>query len=100
MRNIILTYIMKENRNILRITDPLYTPKTSYNVFDRFLLRLIKDPRDLPFMHFVIEATLVILPLAFYFYFGAPHWIFLALYVPFNIFFYMDRFILIFHNTS
>ena len=91
---------VRESTNILTITDPTYKPKASNNFIDRFLLRLINDPRDLPFMRFLIEATVVVVPVVFYIYFGSPHWIILALYVPFNIFFYMDRFILILHNTS
>ncbi len=91
---------MKEPADVLRITDPVYEPKDSYNVLDRFLLWLIVDPRDLPFMHFIVEATLIIVPLVFYIYVGPVSWIVVGLYVPFNVFFYMDRFILLLHNTS
>lgn len=91
---------MKENEKILSITDPVYKPKAGYNIMDRFLLRLINDPRDLPFMHFIIEATVVVLPLVFGLYFYSIHWAVAMLYVPFVVFVYMDRFILILHNIS
>jgi len=91
---------MRTIENIPVVTDSGYEPKAAYNALDRFLLRLINDPRDLPFMHFVIEASVVIVPLAFALYFSAVPWIVAALYLPLNILFYMDRFILMLHNTS
>lgn len=91
---------MSQNTKELCITDPVYKPRTSYNILDRYLLRLINDPRDLPFMHFVIEATVVIMPLVFGLYFYSVNWIIAMLYVPLTILLYMDRFILILHNIS
>ena len=82
------------------LADPIYRPQRSVGSIDRLLLKLIRDRRDLPFLHFMIEATGVVLPLATYCYFGSPSWIVLVLYAPFVIMLYMDRFILILHNTS
>jgi hypothetical protein len=85
---------------ILNITDPVNLPRTRYRAFDRLLLKLINDPRDLPFLHFLIEATVVVVPIVLYLYLGSAPWFVAALYVPFNILVFMDRFILILHNTS
>ena len=82
-------------------TDPVYHPRSHDNALDRFLLKFINDRRDLPFMHFILQANLVILPFAFYL-FGAGnfHWWLGAIYLAVNVPMFMDRFILILHNTS
>jgi len=46
------------------ITDPIYTKKESLTAPDQFLMRFIKDPRDLPFMHLLVSIHLTVLPLA------------------------------------
>jgi fatty acid desaturase len=51
-------------------------------------------------MYFFLEALLIAIPLVIFFYLISLPGYFLALYVPFNIFFFMDRFILILHNIS
>ncbi len=91
---------MSLSLNIPLITDPVYSPPTSYGFIDRRMLRLINDPRDLPFMHFMLEATFIIMPLAAAIFLGWIPWFIAVLYVPLNVFFYMDRFILILHNSS
>ncbi len=91
---------MKEIPNTLVITDSMYKKKPMYSMGDRLLMRFINDPRDLPFMYFLVQATLIIVPLIVLLYIVAIPWYFAALYVPFNIFLFMDRFILLLHNTS
>ncbi|HVJ89435.1 MAG TPA: fatty acid desaturase [Labilithrix sp.] len=84
----------------LTLTDPVYRPKASHGPVDRFFLRFINDERDLPFVHFMVEATLVVIPFALYLYLGTFRWWLAAIYLPLNFAWYMDRFILILHNTS
>jgi hypothetical protein len=82
------------------ITDPVYVKKEHYGVLDRQLLRMIRDPRDLPFVHFMLEATLLLLPAAALMY-VLPFQPWLApVYVVGNLWWFMDRFILILHCTS
>ena len=54
----------------LRITDPVHRPVENPGLLNRQLLRLLNDPRDLPFLHFILEANLVVVPMA--------AWLFLA----------------------
>jgi Fatty acid desaturase len=84
----------------LILTDPVYRPKAAYGRFDRFFLSLINDARDLPFAHFIVEASLILVPFAIYLFVGTFRWVFAAAYLPITIGWFMDRFILILHNTS
>ena len=60
---------------------------------------LIRDPRDLPFLSLMAQATLVLLPFAVALYVGFRWWA-AALYLAINFFVFLDRFILMLHNTS
>jgi fatty acid desaturase len=84
----------------LVLTDPVHRPRPQPGRFERFLLSLIHDPRDLPFLHFIIEANLVVVPFAAFLFFGPWHFWLAPIYLALAIPFYMDRFILILHNTS
>lgn len=48
----------------LAITDPVYVPKQKLSAFEKWCLTIIKDPRDLPFMHLLLQIHLIVLPLA------------------------------------
>lgn len=81
--------------------DPIYQPKTQRNWLERQLLKLINDPRDLPFLTLCIQSTLIVIPFAIYLYLpGRFNWILGGLYFFVNSFFFMDRFILMLHCTS
>ncbi|MCB9638785.1 MAG: fatty acid desaturase [Myxococcales bacterium] len=85
----------------LRIDDPRFTPKEHYGPVDRFLLSMIKDERDLPFAQLCLQSTLFIIPFAIVLYIpGIFRWWLGAAYLVLNVFFFMDRFILMLHNTS
>ncbi len=83
------------------LTDPRYEKPDSHGPIDRFFLRYIKDERDLPFIYLNLQASLVLFPFAvFLFWPGNFRWwlgliYFVVLYVGF-----VDRFILMLHNTS
>jgi hypothetical protein len=76
-------------------------PPTSHGPLDRRLLRLIKDPRDLPFVHVSLSALVVLLPLAIAIFLvdPLPWWLpvgyLAALFVGF-----IDRYTLMLHCTS
>jgi hypothetical protein len=82
------------------LTDPTYQPKASYGFFDRQFLKLINDPRDLPFVRFMVEATLVLIPIGIsLFFWNFPWWVG-GLYWALNFGNYLDRYILILHCSS
>jgi fatty acid desaturase len=54
-------------KSLQPLRDRLFEPKT-YGWFDRFLLRFIRDERDLPFLHLILKVSILILPLAFLIY--------------------------------
>ena len=82
-------------------TDPIYQPADRESALDRRLLALINDQRDLPFLHFMLQSLAVIVPFAVYLFLpGRFTWWLGALYLAVNIPWFMDRFILILHNSS
>lgn len=83
----------------MNITDPGFTPKTSYNFFERQALRLIRDERDLPFIKLMARIMFIIIPISVLMFFWFKWWI----AVPFmilNIATGVGPFILMLHNTS
>lgn len=88
----------------LKITDPMSAPPPSGPI-DRLFLRIMPDPRDLPFVRLTLAMTVVLLPCALA-VFVLPQWLgfstwFLALpywALLFGVFF--DKYILMLHNTS
>lgn len=54
-------------RVLTAIHDPVFVPRL-YSRFDQFLLRFIKDERDLPFVHLCLRITLTLIPLSILLY--------------------------------
>ena len=50
-------------KTLSAINDPVFTSRT-YNSFDRFFLRYLKDERDLPFVYLTLRITFILIPLA------------------------------------
>jgi hypothetical protein len=46
------------------ITDPVYIPKEKYSGYDKFWLRYINDPRDLPFIYLLTAIHILVIPVA------------------------------------
>ncbi len=83
----------------MNITDPGFTPKESYNFFERQALKLIRDERDLPFIKLMTRIMFIIIPISVLMFFWFKWWI----AVPFmilNIATGVGPFILMLHNTS
>lgn len=83
----------------MNITDPGFTPKASYNFFERQALNLIRDERDLPFIKLMMRIMFIIIPISVLMFFWFKWWI----AVPFmilNIATGVGPFILMLHNTS
>ena len=65
------------------------------------LASLLHDPRDLPFLVLSATATVVIIPFALALYIpGVFHWWLAVAYLLVNGLGFLDRFILMLHNTS
>jgi len=94
--------------------DPHFTKPASYTAFERVALRLINDERDLPFVKLTVTASLSLFPAAgFLFWISSPwvpdalapqaallFWPLSIAYLLINAFVFLDRFILMLHNTS
>lgn len=82
-------------------TDPIYVPNENPGALDRFFLKFINDPRDLPFLHLSLHASLVLFPFAiFLFWPGQFRWWLALIYMFLSLRVFLDRFILMLHNTS
>lgn len=81
--------------------DAAYTPSDAPNALDRVALRWVKDPRDLPFFHLILQIALVQLPFALVLLAveSFPWWLG-ALYIAVMALGFLDRYILMLHNTS
>lgn len=85
----------------LEITDPGFTPVTQRNAPERLALRFIRDERDLPFVWLSLQMTLVLLPAAaLLFWPGVFRWWTAPLYWALLFGVFLDRYILMLHNTS
>jgi fatty acid desaturase len=86
------------------ITDPVYSKPLNYNKFDLFLLKYIRDERDLPFIYFTLKILFVLIPFAVLLFTpvlsGWIWWLAASLYVALNVVFFIGRFALMFHCTT
>ncbi|HZI54877.1 MAG TPA: fatty acid desaturase [Chitinophagaceae bacterium] len=86
------------------ITDPIYVPKEKYTWFDKFWLRLINDPRDLPFIYLLTSIHILVLPAAVILYTplleGWYWWLAFIPYFYFSQLYFKGRFGLMLHCIS
>jgi len=81
--------------------DAFYKPAEEPGAFDQFARSLINDPRDVPFVALSLTASVCLFPAAAYlFYLRTFPWWYAAIYLPFLFLVFVDRFILMLHNTS
>jgi fatty acid desaturase len=80
----------------------LTTVSTGYSApLDRAFGGFLNDPRDAPFVRLMASATLVVLPFAALLYVpGVFRWWLGLIYLAVNFAVFLDRFILMLHNTS
>ena len=89
------------SRPLAAITDPRFTPKDRRSGIERFFLGLINDERDLPFIWLSIQMTVTILPAAALLYApGLFRWWMAPLYWALVFLVFIDRYMLMLHNTS
>jgi len=88
----------------LLLTDPVFTPRSSYSAFDRFWLARLNDERDLKFVHLTLQITFIMLPLGILLFIPAITgwwwWAIAALYYWVSNFVFKGPFGLMLHCTS
>lgn len=85
------------------ITDPQFIEKKSFNAFDQFWLKRIRDKRDLVLVYFTLRLVAIFIPMAILLYLPLPWmlWVPVAIfYTWMNVFRYKSRFTLMMHITS
>lgn len=81
--------------------DPIHATKPSYNVFERWALSLINDPRDLVFVKDSFKLLAIFLTTAVYLSIpGNFSWYIAGPYLALNLLVLMPPFVLMLHNTS
>lgn len=91
-------------KTLSAITDPVYVPKEKYSWYDKFWLRYINDPRDLPFIYLLTAIHILVLPAAIILYTPLLQgWYWWLLYVPYfyvSQMYFKGRFGLMLHCIS
>ena len=83
------------------ITDPRFDKKERLPFYDRLALRFIRDERDLPFIHLALQMTFIQLPFAIALFVpGVFRWWLAVAYLAMAFLVFIDRYILMLHNTS
>src|SRR6476620_11399740 len=86
------------------LTDPQFTKPASYSWFNRKMLALIRDERDLPFIALMLKCTFTLIPLAIIMYVvpvgNIYWWTAAALYFIVSNFMFKGPFGLMLHCTS
>ncbi|MFC2176312.1 fatty acid desaturase, partial [Bacteroidota bacterium] len=82
-------------------TDPVYIKKDRLSWLDNFILRFIRDERDIVFVHTMLKMALIIIPAAaFLFIPGRFSVWFSVIYLSVNWMFFTPPYILMLHCTS
>lgn len=83
------------------ITDPQYVPRSRFSRYERFWLNILKDERDLPFIHLLTRIHLIVIPWAVLFFTpllqGPVWWLIYIPYVYVSQSYFKGRFGLMFH---
>jgi hypothetical protein len=84
----------------LVVRDPTYTRPTAFGFFARLGLRLIRDPRDLPFLRLILLLSATVVPTGVILFVpGLFQWWLAGVHVALVVFF-LGPFVLMLHNTS
>ncbi|MFO0675248.1 MAG: fatty acid desaturase [Polyangiaceae bacterium] len=83
----------------IRTTDPQYVKEPAASAFHKWAASLVLDERDVPFVKLIVQASVVMFPFAALL-FWKFHWALAIAYVVVNLTVFVDRFILMLHNTS
>jgi fatty acid desaturase len=85
----------------IEVRDKSYSPPVRPGPIDRAILSLLNDPRDLPFAHLILTIAFTLVPAAVYLFWpGRFSWWLAPVYWGVVFFVFLDRFVLMLHNTS
>ena len=85
----------------LKLTDPIWVKPERYDRFQTFLVGLIHDERDLPFVYLCLKLTFIVIPFSILMFVpGVFRWWIAVPFLVWNIVIYLGPFILMMHNTS
>jgi fatty acid desaturase len=91
-------------KTLTTITDPVYLPKEKYSLYDKFWLRLMNDPRDLPFIYLLTGIHILVIPTAIILYTPLLEgWYWWLAYIPYfyiSQLYFKGRFGLMLHCIS
>lgn len=91
-------------KTLTTITDPVYVPKEKYSLYDKFWLRLMNDPRDLPFIYLLTAIHILVIPVAVILYTPLLEgWYWWLAYIPYfylSQLYFKGRFGLMLHCIS
>jgi hypothetical protein len=83
------------------LTDPVHAPDPGNFPWEKPILRLMNDARDLPFVRLSIKLLCTTVPFAVFLYVpGVYRWWLAVPYFALNSLFFLGPFILMLHNTS
>jgi hypothetical protein len=85
----------------MKLTDPVHRPEAEVRPWERRVLPLLNDARDLPFVRLSLKLLCINVPLAVLLYVpGVYHWWLAVPYFLLNSLVFLGPFILMLHNTS
>ncbi|AKU97760.1 hypothetical protein AKJ09_04424 [Labilithrix luteola] len=85
----------------LQLSDPTYEAAPRASLLERIIVPLINDKRDVPFVKLALAMTLMVIPFAAYLFIpGHFRWWLGVAYLAFTFLVFVDRCILMLHNTS
>jgi hypothetical protein len=91
-------------KTLTTITDPTYVPKEKFTRYEKFWLKRINDPRDLPFIYLLTSIHLAVIPVAILLYTPLLEgWYWWLAYIPYfyvSQLYYKGRFGLMLHCIS
>lgn len=97
----LLRGVLPTNMNTIALSDPISVDTERGTLFARACESLILDARDRPFVELSFWATLIVIPSAVMLFVpGVFNWWLGGLYVAGNLALFVDRYILMLHNTS
>lgn len=84
----------------ITITDPKSVKKERLNAFDSFMMKFLREERDLVFVHLILKLTLLFVPAAIYLYVpGRFTWWVAVPYLVLNWAVFLGPYILMLHCT-
>ncbi len=88
-------------KSLTTLTDPLYTPKENFNLYDKFWLKIISDNRDLPFIYLLTRIHVIVIVTGIMLFTPLlKDWVWWMVAIPYfyvSQFYYKGRFGLMFH---